>query len=154
VLADALRALAAWREADKVLSGRADMYQLPALTDMKQQLARLMAGTSRGGFIREAGAAQLRRYPTYLAAIVERRRKLDAKGSNKGASADRQLQDRIAELQEHYLHQVAALAPGRPPGERLRQARWMLEEYRVQLWAQHLGTAQTVSDQRIRKVLG
>jgi ATP-dependent helicase HrpA len=154
VLADALRALAAWREADKVLSGRADMYQLPALTDMKQQLARLMAGTSRGGFIREAGAAQLRRYPTYLAAIVERRRKLDANGSNKGASADRQLQDRIAELQEHYLHQVAALAPGRPPGERLRQARWMLEEYRVQLWAQHLGTAQTVSDQRIRKVLG
>lgn len=150
VLGDALRALAAWREADKALSGRADMYQLPALTDMKDQLARLMAA----GFIREAGPAQLRRYPTYLAAIVERRRKLDAAGSTRGANLDRQLQDRIADLQEHYLHQLAALPPGRPPGERLRQARWMLEEYRVQLWAQHLGTAQTVSDQRIRKVLG
>ncbi len=27
----------------------------------------------------------------------------------------------------------------------------MLEEYRVSLFAQHLGTAQPVSDQRIRK---
>jgi ATP-dependent helicase HrpA len=149
VLGDALRALAGWREADKVLSGRADMYQLPALTDMKDQLARLVAGDGWGGFIRAAGAAQLRRYPTYFAAIVERRGKLDA-----SIQADRQLQDRIADLQAHYLHQLAALPAGRPPGERLRQARWMLEEYRVQLWAQHLGTAQTVSDQRIRKVLG
>jgi ATP-dependent helicase HrpA len=29
----------------------------------------------------------------------------------------------------------------------------MLEKYRVQLWAQQLGTAQTVSDTRIRKML-
>ncbi|WGL51805.1 ATP-dependent RNA helicase HrpA [Nocardioides sp. BP30] len=155
VLGDALRALAAWRETDKELSGRADMYQLPALTDMRDQLGRLMGSTgSGGGFIRAAGVTQLRRYPTYLAAIVERRRKLDAAGPNKGVNADRQLQDRISDLQEHYLHQIAALPPGRPPGERLRQVRWMLEEYRVQLWAQHLGTAQTVSDQRIRKMLG
>ena len=71
-----------------------------------------------------------------------------------GLAADRDLQNRIADLEEHYLHQLAALPAGRPAGERLRQARWMLEEYRVQLWAQQLGTAQTVSDQRIRKVLG
>jgi ATP-dependent helicase HrpA len=145
VLADALRALAGWREADKVLSGRADMYQLPALTDMKDQVARLMTP----GFIRDAGPVQLRRYPTYLRAIVLRRERLDA-----GLAADRELQGRVAELQERYLDQLAALPAGRPPGERLRQARWMLEEYRVQLWAQQLGTAQTVSDTRIRKVLG
>jgi hypothetical protein len=29
----------------------------------------------------------------------------------------------------------------------------MLEKYRVQLWAQQLGTARTVSDARIRKML-
>jgi ATP-dependent helicase HrpA len=29
----------------------------------------------------------------------------------------------------------------------------MLEKYRVQLWAQQLGTAQTVGDARIRKTL-
>ena len=39
-------------------------------------------------------------------------------------------------------------------GADLRQVRWMLEEYRVSLWAQQLGTAQPVSDARIRKALG
>ena len=62
--------------------------------------------------------------------------------------------DRIAELQASWLHQVEALPEGRPPGESLRQVRWMLEEYRVSLWAQQLGTPYPVSDQRIRKALG
>ncbi|MER7606844.1 ATP-dependent RNA helicase HrpA [Nocardioides sp. NPDC127503] len=145
VLADVMRALEAYRETDKALSGRADMFQLPALTDMKDQLARLV----HRGFVAEAGAQQIRRYPTYLKAIVERRRKLDA-----DLRADRATHDRIASLQDAYLHQVEALAEGRPPGPRLRQVRWMLEEYRVQLWAQHLGTAEKVSDARIRKLLG
>ena len=39
------------------------------------------------------------------------------------------------------------------PGARLRQVRWMLEEYRVSLWAQQLGTPSPVSDQRIRRSL-
>ena len=38
--------------------------------------------------------------------------------------------------------------------EALVHARWMLEEFRVSLFAQSLGTAETVSLQRIRKVLG
>ncbi|MER7892717.1 DUF3418 domain-containing protein [Micromonospora sp. NPDC094482] len=42
---------------------------------------------------------------------------------------------------------------GRRPGQHLGQARRMLEKYRVQLWAQQLGTAQTVSDARIRRML-
>ena len=40
------------------------------------------------------------------------------------------------------------------PMSRGRIVRWMLEEYRVSLWAQQLGTDGPVSDQRIRKVLG
>ncbi len=37
---------------------------------------------------------------------------------------------------------------------RLVTARWMLEELRLSLFAQHLGAAGPVSVQRIRKVLG
>jgi len=144
VLGDVIRALEAWRDADRALSGRADMFQLPALTDMKDQLGRLVGA----GFVSAAGTTQVRRYPVYLRAIVERRTKLDA-----NLGADRALMERIAELQAAYRHQLDALPEGRPPGERLRSVRWMLEEYRVQLWAQHLGTAQTVSDARIRKAL-
>ncbi len=147
LLADLLRVLGGWRTADKVLSGRAEMALLPALADMKAQLERLV----HLGFLGEAGAAQLRRYPTYLAALKQRRTALDQGGG--AVNRDRALMDRVTDLQGAYLHQVAALPAGRPPGERLRRARWMLEELRVSLWAQQLGTAYPVSDERIRKVL-
>ena len=144
VLTEVLRVLDAWRHTDKLLAGRAQLATLPALTDMKGQLGRLV----HRGFVAEAGVAQLRRYPTYLAALDQRRSQLDSQ-----VARDRQLMDRIADLQEAYLHQVAALPAGRPPDAHLRQVRWMLEEYRVSLWAQQLGTAYPVSDQRIRKAL-
>ena len=147
LLADVIRVLDAWRQAEKALSGRADMTVLTALTDMKAQLGRLV----HRGFVGEAGPVQLRRYPTYLAALQQRRARLDEGGQ--AAGRDRMLMDRIGELQDAYLHQLAALPDGRPPGERLRQVRWMLEEYRVSLWAQQLGTPTPVSDQRIRRTL-
>ena len=93
--------------------------------------------------------ARLRQYPRYLAAVEVRRDKLASQ-----VHADRLLMDQIHDLQSSWLHQVQALPAGRPQHAALREARWMLEEWRVQLWAQHLGTAQKVSDQRIRKVLG
>ncbi len=147
LLGEVQRVLDGWRTADKLLSGRAEMAMLPALADMKAQLERLV----HRGFLSEAGPEQLRRYPTYLRALTLRREALDQGGA--AVNRDRQLMDRITELQESYLHQVAALPDGRPPGERLRRARWMLEELRVSLWAQRLGTAQPVSDERLRKVL-
>ncbi|HET8971558.1 MAG TPA: DUF3418 domain-containing protein, partial [Candidatus Nanopelagicales bacterium] len=81
-------------------------------------------------------------------ALEQRRERLDEQ-----AGRDRQQLDRIADLQEAYLHQVAALPDGRPPAAALREVRWLLEEYRVSLWAQQLGTPRPVSDQRIRKAL-
>ncbi len=144
VLDDVIRVLAAWRHTEKSLSGRADLATLPALTDMQAQLGRLI----RPGFVAEAGTTQLRRLPVYLAALDHRRERLDGQ-----VARDRQLMDQIRDLQEAYLHQVAALPEGRPPGDSLRHVRWMLEEYRVSLWAQHLGTPYSVSDQRIRKAL-
>ena len=147
LLAELLRVLDGWRGADKALSGRAELTLLPALADMKAQLERLV----HPGFVAEAGPEQLRRYPTYLRALSLRRAALDQGGA--AVNRDRALMDRIGELQQSYLHQVAALPEGRPPGEQLRRVRWMLEELRVSLWAQQLGTAYPVSDERIRKAL-
>jgi len=123
---------------------RADLHTLPALTDMVAQLGRLV----HRGFISEAGPAQLRRLPVYLAALTQRRERLEEQ-----VARDRQRMDQVADLQEAYLHQVAALPEGRPAGAGLRKVRWMLEEYRVSLWAQQLGTPYPVSDQRLRKAL-
>ena len=42
VLLDVLRVLADWRDTDRALSGRAELVTLPALQDMREQLARLV----------------------------------------------------------------------------------------------------------------
>jgi ATP-dependent helicase HrpA len=136
--------LGRWREVDRALSGRAELATLPSMTDMRDQLARLV----HRGFVSEAGSAQLQRYPTWLAAIAQRRQRLDEQPGR-----DREQLARVAELQTGYLHAVDALPEGRPPSAALREVRWLLEEYRVSLWAQQLGTPRPVSDQRIRKAL-
>ena len=145
VLADAVRVLESWRETDRVLSGTVDLRLLPAMTDMRGQVARLVGR----GFVADAGAGRLRELPRYLAAVRARHEKLMAGGVDR----DRQLMERVGPLQEAYLQRVAALAPERPEPPALRGVRWLLEEYRVSLWAQHLGTGQSVSDARIRKAL-
>ncbi|QYJ03987.1 ATP-dependent RNA helicase HrpA [Nocardioides panacisoli] len=147
VLAEVLRVLERWRETDKLLSGRAEMALLPALSDMQAQLGRLV----HDGFIGEAGLARLRRVPTHLAAIEKRRAKLDQGGG--AVRRDQELLDQLQPVQEAYLHRVAALPDGRPPGIGLRRVRWLLEEYRVSLWAPELGTAEKVSDVRLRRAL-
>jgi len=147
VVAEVIRVLDTWRATEKRLSGRADMAMLPALADMKGQVERLFAR----GFVGSAGVTQLRQLHRYLTAVQARRDRLD--GGGPAVNQDRQLMDRVTELQEAYLHRVAALPEDRPPGQALRQVRWMLEEYRVSLWAQQLGTAYPVSDQRIRRSL-
>ncbi|MBD3923205.1 ATP-dependent RNA helicase HrpA [Nocardioides cavernae] len=141
---DVMRVLEAWRTTDKAISGRADLMTLPALTDMRAQVSRLMAT----GFVGDAGVRRLRDYPRYLGAVTHRRERLDGQ-----VARDRQLMDQLAGLQEAWLHAVAALPDGQPVPQHLRDARWMLEEYRVSLFAQQLGTREKVSDQRIRKVM-
>ncbi|MEO6511234.1 MAG: DUF3418 domain-containing protein, partial [Nocardioides sp.] len=144
LVADVLRVLDAWRQTEKRISGRAELTTLAAMQDMRAQVGRLVDR----GFVGEAGLEQLRRFPTYLAAVDQRRDSLDSQ-----VAKDAQLMAQVADLQAAYLNQVAALPAGRPPGAGLRRVRWMLEEYRISLWAQPLGTAYSVSDQRIRRAL-
>ncbi len=129
---------------EKSLHGRVEMTLLPAMTDLRAQLGRLV----HPGFVSEAGATALRDYPRYLRAMSSRLERLG------DLTRDRELMDRVDALQQAWQHRVDALPEGRPMDASLRRVRWMLEEYRVSLWAQQLGTAQPVSDSRIRKALG
>jgi ATP-dependent RNA helicase HrpA len=144
VLTDVLRILADWRDTERALTGRAELATLPALQDMREQVARLVGR----GFLGDAGADRLRRFPTYLRAVRERRARL-----GEDLLRDRQRMEQVRPLDDAFAHQVEALPEGCPPGDRLRRARWMLEEFRVSLFAQQLGTDEPVSDQRIRKLL-
>ena len=144
VLEEAVRALDAWRLTDRALTGSVDMLLLPAMADMRAQVARLVGP----GFVADTGVVQLRQLPRYLAAVRHRRERLPA-----SPGKDRQLMDLVVPLQEAYLNRVGALKDGRPEPPALRRVRWLLEEYRVSLWAQQLGTPVPVSDTRLRKAL-
>jgi ATP-dependent helicase HrpA len=99
--------------------------------------------------VADAGAERLRHLPRYLAALRSRQEKLSAGGVGR----DRMLMDQVAPLQEAYLNRVGALPDGQPEPLPLLRVRWMLEEYRVSLFAQQLGTPEPISDARIRKAL-
>jgi ATP-dependent helicase HrpA len=144
VLHQVIRVLADWRDVDRLLHGRVDLAALPSMNDMRQHLGRLV----HRGFVAESGAAALRSYPRYLAALAERRRRLD-----ETPGRDLELMGRVQEFQQGWDQRMAALPDGRPPGAGLERLRWMIEEYRVSLWAQHLGTAVPVSDTRLRKLM-
>ncbi len=142
-LAYVLRVLELWRDADRKLQGRVEMSALPSMTDQQAHLARLCGR----GFIGEAGR-HLVHYPRYLQALAVRREALDV-----DPWKDRELMVRVQEFQDAWRHRMDALPPGRPPGARLERLRWLIEEFRVSVWAQRLGTAEPVSDTRLRKLL-
>jgi len=140
----ARKALVAAHEVQRRLSGRAELAQLPALTEMVDQRVRLVYP----GFLSDAGLAAVRHYPRYFAAMSARIDKLAG-----DIRRDAVLMGTIAGVQQAYLNRLAALAPGGRAGGSLRAIRWMIEELRVSLWAQQLGTAYPVSVQRVQRAL-
>ena len=75
-MADVIRVLGAWRQAEKALSGRAEMLMLPALTDMRAQLAR--SGAPR---VRRRGGGD----PAAALPDVPRRARAAARASRRAA---------------------------------------------------------------------
>jgi ATP-dependent RNA helicase HrpA len=59
----------------------------------------------------------------------------------------------MAGVQAAYSAAVSSLARGARPEGALREVRWMLEELRVGLWAQHLKTPRPISVQRVERAL-
>jgi len=137
--------LAAAHELDRRLKGKASLALLPSLTDVKTQLAQLLPK----GFISATGYEQLRHLPRYLRAIGYRLDKM-----NDDPYRDQTNLAKVQQLQREYEDALSRVPRGRRPGADLRQARWLIEEFRVSLFAQQIGTATTVSEKRIRKLLG
>jgi ATP-dependent helicase HrpA len=121
-----------------------DPSMLPALADVRQQLK----GLVHPGFVTETGWRQLHQMPRYLRGIVHR---LDRLGGSLGR--DRQLTTQIHEIEAEY-RELRNSAPANGPAEEgLREIRWMIEELRINYFAQALGTAYAVSDKRIFKAM-
>lgn len=141
----ALEILKLWHGLQKRFKGRIDLAMAVALNDIKAQLGHLVYP----GFVRQTPAEWLREYPRYLKAIEQR---LDKVGSQ--LQRDRVWSGELAGCWEQYQ---ARLKKHQQEGKRdpeLALYRWMLEEYRVSLFAQQLGTKMAVSDKRLNKQWG
>ena len=136
--------LRATRDAEKAISAASSLQLMAPLADAREQLANLVYR----GFVSATGIHQLRRLPIYLQGITHRVAKLQ---ENPGR--DRVWLTEIEDATALYTKAGGSLplAPAAAPN--IRRARWLLEELRISLFAQHLGTAEPVSVQRITKAL-
>ncbi|MDG4766654.1 ATP-dependent RNA helicase HrpA [Solwaraspora sp. WMMD406] len=121
-----------------------DLALVAALTDIRDQLAALVYP----GFVTATGYARLGDLPRYLTAIE---RRLDKLGQN--PRRDRDQQARIDAVRREYQQLLDGLPPARRHTESARQIRWMIEELRVNVFAQALGTPYPVSEQRIYRMM-
>jgi ATP-dependent helicase HrpA len=113
-----------------------------SVADIKRQIDLLFAP----GFIADTPVDWLQQYPRYLQAITRRLEKLRGHFQR-----DKQLMIGLDELTEPLLMLWENNHHARSKSEDLLQYRWLLEEYRVSLFAQQLGTVQPVSEKRLRQ---
>ncbi|WBB69846.1 ATP-dependent RNA helicase HrpA [Micromonospora sp. WMMD812] len=144
VMDRARRVLAAAYAVEQRLGRTQNLAVVAALADIRAQLS----GLVHAGFLTEAGYARLPDLLRYLTAIE---RRLDRLPQN--PQRDRQQQDRVAAVRKEYDDLLAALSPARRQEAAVRQIRWMIEELRVNVFAQALGTPYPVSEQRIYRAM-
>jgi ATP-dependent helicase HrpA len=114
-----------------------------ALADIEKQLDRLFGKR----FIAATPFERLQHYPRYLKAMALRLDKLKA-----DPARDARLLAEYTPLWTNYERRAIVLAKQGVSDPRVEQFRWLLEELRVQLFAQELRTPAPVSTKRLQKM--
>jgi ATP-dependent helicase HrpA len=138
------RVLAALHEVQVALPATPPTAQADAIADIRAQLAALLPA----GFVAATGGAHLLDLARYVTAIGRRLERLPH-----GLTADRDRMLRVHALQDAYDELREALSPSRAGADDVRDIARLIEEFRVSLWAQQLGTARPVSEQRILRAI-
>ena len=116
----------------------------PAIDDMREQLDFLLPRNA----ITVHGMAHLRHLPRYIQAM---RIRLEDMNLDPDRDADRQAE--IDNAKAYLSNRLRNLPAGREKTREVKGVRWMIEELRVSLFAQRLGTAHAVSLRRIQKAV-
>ncbi len=136
--------LSAAQEVRLALPAQPTPPQADAIADVRAQLARLLPP----GFVTATGYAHLAELTRYLRAIGRRLDRLPY-----APQADRERMARVHAVQDAYDELLAALPPARQAAADVRDIARRVEELRVSLWAQQLGTPRPVSEQRIYRAI-
>ena len=126
------------------LKGKMDFTMAFALSDMKNQIS----GLIYQGFVQKSGYARLPDLLRYLQAIDKRMDKL-AQDVNR----DRAAMLRVEQVQQAYQQLLTKLPKSKPISDEVAEIRYMIEELRVSLFAQQLGTKYQVSEKRVLAII-
>ncbi|WP_194421911.1 ATP-dependent RNA helicase HrpA [Microbacterium abyssi] len=138
------RILTKSRDVERGIKSQNSLALLGPLNDIRSQLSGLL----HPGFISAAGTERLAHFPRYLDGMLDRLKTLE---NDAGRDRARMTEyERVAQAYQDAGGTVPLPADA-PPA--ITDVRWLLEEYRISVFAQRLGTAQPVSPQRIAKVL-
>jgi ATP-dependent helicase HrpA len=132
------------RTADLALDSMSSPIMAPAKADMRAQLQSLLYP----GFVADTGLSRLRDLQRYLRAIV-----LRCDHAPERVARDAEDTATVARVQAEYDALFTGLPLTRRGGADAQELRWMLEELRVSLFAQTLGTPRPVSEKRIYKAM-
>ncbi|WEV66241.1 ATP-dependent RNA helicase HrpA [Bifidobacterium sp. ESL0764] len=147
---DVIAILKRYAAVDSAVGGKADLTMLAVLQSVREHIATLVYP----GFVGKTPPFALPNIERYLHADLMRldKAKADKNRDVRWAWEADEAKDLVTKAQEKLKAEPAG--PRREAfGKQVEQARWMLEEFYVSLWAQELGTKSPASLKRIRKVL-
>ncbi|MXN87864.1 ATP-dependent RNA helicase HrpA [Pasteurella canis] len=127
-------------ELNKRLKGKMDFTMAFALSDIKAQLN----GLIYQGFVQKTGYARLNDLQRYLQGIDKRIDKL-----LQDVNRDRAAMLRVEQVNQAYQQLLVKLPKSKPHSDEVKEIPYMIEELRVSLFAQQLGTKYPISDKRI-----
>jgi len=117
----------------------------PTVLDMAEQLSYLLAP----GFLGTVPWRWLTQYPRYMQAMLTRLKKLPGPG----LARDQKCMSEVSPYWSAWKAMRAARVPSGAAAEAAEMYRWMVEEYRVSLFAQELRTVIPVSAKRLQEQL-
>ena len=144
IVARVQKVLAALQEVELALPDKPVAAQADAVADIRAQLESLVPSH----FVTVTGATRLADLTRYLTAISRRLDRLA-----QAPQADRERMQRVHAVEDAYTELLQALSLTRAAAADVRDIAWQIEEFRVSLWAQQLGTPRPVSEQRIYRAI-
>jgi ATP-dependent helicase HrpA len=135
--------IASMQDVEVRLAGLTTKPLQPVAAEVRRQLDELVYA----GFVLDTGAEQIAQLRRYLQAMAQR---LDDAQAN--LTRDRERQAQVDVVLTDLAELRAKLGDIGDPLE-LQQIRWMIEEFRVSLFAQKLGTAYPISIRRIHAAM-
>ena len=118
----------------------------PQFAELKADVLQHLDALLGPDFILETPVKGLRQMPKYLRAVLCRLEKFPLQ-----TAKDREWTRLLGRLWDQYNDRRQYFEKQEIASEKLDAYRWLLEEFRVSLFAQHLGTSVPVSEKRLQK---